>query len=295
MLTSTHALMQDPGSMLRDATPRSRHYEALTRLGRFLPRRRGLRKLTRALGAIFGRTAITLHHEAGFDFRFRLDDPYWTPLLFADYDYEPEIAHAIETSDAEVFVDAGANKGYWTACALTRFNKVISVEASPTTYRELLQNARGAETLNAAVYSESGYSFELIRSEVRHGHAYLRHLAPAWKDRIPDDRVEMVDTVTLDELVERGKKVLVKLDVEGAEIEALKGAERILQEGATILFEEHAKDRTCSVTRYLMNRGLEIRYYDRQLKTCEEVLAVKKQLSKGYNFTATRLETSTDA
>ena len=54
--------------------------------------------------------------------------------------------------------------------------------------------------------------------------------------------------IALDDLVDDGKvsasgKYLIKLDVEGVEIEAIKGGARLLQGDSVILCEEHGGDR----------------------------------------------------
>ena len=65
--------------------------------------------------------------------------------------------------------------------------------------------------------------------------------------------------LALDNLIDDGKvaatgKYLIKLDVEGVEIEAIKGGARLLQTDSVIMCEEHGSDRTHAVSRYILEQ-----------------------------------------
>ena len=65
--------------------------------------------------------------------------------------------------------------------------------------------------------------------------------------------------VALDNLLDDGKvspggKFLIKLDVEGVEIEAIKGGARLLQGDSVILCEEHGNDPHHTVSRYILEQ-----------------------------------------
>ncbi|MBW8852818.1 MAG: FkbM family methyltransferase, partial [Bradyrhizobium sp.] len=47
-------------------------------------------------------------------------------------------------------------------------------------------------------------------------------------------------------------KYLVKLDVEGVEVEAIKGGARLLEADSVIMCEEHGSDRSHAVSRYIL-------------------------------------------
>jgi hypothetical protein len=66
-----------------------------------------------------------------------------------------------------------------------------------------------------------------------------------------------VPVLALDDLIDDGKipasgKYLIKLDVEGVEIEAIKGGARLLQTDSVIMCEEHGSDRSHAVSRYIL-------------------------------------------
>ena len=65
--------------------------------------------------------------------------------------------------------------------------------------------------------------------------------------------------LALDNLLDDGKispqgKYLIKLDVEGVEIEAIKGGTRLLQGDSVILCEEHGNDPAHTVSRYILDQ-----------------------------------------
>ena len=87
------------------------------------------------------------------------------------------------------------------------------------------------------------------------------------------DDGEEVPVIALDNLVDDGKvsasgKYLIKLDVEGVEIEAMKGGARLLQGDSVILCEEHGGDRAHTVSRYILEQTpLSLMVYDPRIPT----------------------------
>lgn len=159
------------------------------------------------------------------------------------YDFEtPEIQWAIAQAAAGgILIDVGANIGVFTvACARAAGDRgrVIAVEPSPATYEKLritcdrlqLANVR---LLRAAAAEENG------RRQFVAGVDVLRqHLADARRTR--GDRLIEVDALTLDTIcgADTGAVRLVKVDVEGHEVDVLRGAGRILHNGRAALVVE---------------------------------------------------------
>jgi len=110
---------------------------------------------------------------------------------------------------------------------------------------------------------------------------------------------EDVPVITLDNLIDDGKvapsgKYLIKLDVEGVEIEAIKGGTRLLQADSVILCEEHGSDRTHAVSRYILDQTpLTLIVYDpasRRLEAVTELSIldrIKVSTNVGYNVFGT--------
>ena len=79
--------------------------------------------------------------------------------------------------------------------------------------------------------------------------------------------------IALDNLLDDGKisvsgKYLIKLDVEGVEIEAIKGGARLLQGDSVLLCEEHGNDPRHTVSRYILEQTpLKLIVYDPRSKS----------------------------
>lgn len=198
---------------------------------------------------------VRLNEDAIFAIPFC--DSYWSRLLNRRYDYEEEIEVFLRTAAPSryFFVDCGANFGYWSVLASSRpfgAQGALAIEASGANARRLGRNAdlngNRFHCLNAAVASETG-GFARITGE-RHEKFGTVQVARSEPD--------CVGTVSLDGLVETGLidaslPVVVKLDVEGVEIEALNGARSLLAGECLVICEEHGSDRTHGVSRHLMN------------------------------------------
>jgi FkbM family methyltransferase len=115
----------------------------------------------------------------------------------------------------------------------------------------------------------------------------------------PDDSsstrpVEFVSTTTIDALWKRefdfGSPMVVKLDVEGMEIQALMGGEDAVKGGCLVIFEDHGSDDECEVTKYFLGKDLDVFCYQkdrlRRVRCVDDVRAIKSQKAIGYNFFA---------
>jgi FkbM family methyltransferase len=239
--------------------------------------------------------AITLNPDAVFAFPY--GDGYWSKLLSRDYCYERELELLfLGSRDIDyVLIDCGANYGYWSVLVSSwpfGSHKAIAIEPSSSNFPKLLNNAR----LN-------GNRFEAMKNAVgaSRGTARLsgtKHEALSIVGDVGADGEE-VPVIALDNLIDDGKiavkgKYLVKLDVEGVEIEAIKGGARLLQTDSMLLCEEHGSDRNHNVSRYILgSTPLKLFIYDPASGRFEVVsdLAIldriKVTTNVGYNVFAT--------
>jgi FkbM family methyltransferase len=130
-----------------------------------------------------------------------------------------------------MYFDIGANIGKWTAENLNTADKIIVVEASPSTYYKLTQNLSNLNRdniicLNLAVCDNNNnpVTFYNCRTDT------ISTINKEWltdeKSRFCNiDRYEeiTVDTITIDRMISLfGEPELIKVDVEGGEYECIK-------------------------------------------------------------------------
>lgn len=257
--------------------------------------------------------------EAGSRFCFDLSDPYWSRLLADGYVYEPEIEHMFRLfhDRAFLFLDCGANYGYWSvyatgatvsgAEARTRgggCRAAVAVEAWLPNFVRLEETAAANgwrfATLHRAVLDADGRPVGMGSGAPHHASRSLALAAGAGEVE-QDSRVGSIGLDTLLAIAERNagpqadageSLVVVKLDVEGVEEQALKGAEALWERELLIIYEDHFKDREHTSTRVLLGElGMSIFHIDDD-GAASEILepgaldAIKTQRGRGYNFAA---------
>lgn len=130
--------------------------------------------------------------------------------------------------DTDVFIDVGANEGIYTCIAAARGVHVCAIEPEPGNLKFLTSNVQRngfahVEVFPVAVSSDPGVaSF--------YGDGVIASLSPQWHNWRPSfSRLTPVNT--LDNLFAGrwpDKRLFFKVDVEGAEIEAMAGAAELL-------------------------------------------------------------------
>jgi FkbM family methyltransferase len=198
---------------------------------------------------------VMLNSDAAFSFPY--GDGYWSKLLNRTFAYEDELELLLlDSKDVDyTLIDCGANYGYWSVMVSSkRFgaHKAIAIEPSSLNYDRLAHNAKingnRFETIRAAIGSKRG---KARLSGTKHEQLSIVGA--------PEAGGEDVDVIALDDLVTDGKiaaqgKYLIKLDVEGVEIEAMKGGQRLAQTDTVFICEEHGNDPTHAVTRYIVEQ-----------------------------------------
>jgi FkbM family methyltransferase len=239
--------------------------------------------------------AIKLNADATFEFPY--GDGYWSKLLNRSYRYEDELELLFRGSAAIDFtlIDCGANYGYWSvlvSSAPLGSHRAIAIEPSSQNFAKLKNNA-----------AINGNRFELMKCAIgaARGTARLsgtKHEAFSIAGN-PASGGEDVPVIALDNLLDDAKvsvggRYLVKLDVEGVEIDAIKGGTRLLQADSMILCEEHGNDPRHTVSRYILEQTpLRLIVYDpasRRLETVTELSIldrIKVSSNVGYNVFAT--------
>jgi FkbM family methyltransferase len=237
---------------------------------------------------------VRLNSDATFAFPY--GDGYWSKLLNRSFAYENELELLFQESvDVDyTLLDCGANYGYWSVLVSSKpfgSHKAIAIEPSGQNFPKLANNAR-----------INGNRFEAMKCAIgaARGTARLsgtKHEAFSIAGSQTDG--EEVPVIALDNLIDDGKvaaggKFLIKLDVEGVEIEAMKGGTRLLQGDSVILCEEHGNDPQHTVSRYILEQTpLKLIVYDPRSNRLETVIdlsildRIKVSTHVGYNVFGT--------
>src|SRR4030095_6099777 len=149
---------------------------------------------------------------------------------------EDELIQSFCPNKGDTFIDIGAHIGRYTLISSRRvgtIGKVIAIEADPENFKILcrnieLNNASNVTSLNATVYSDKR-RIMFYKSDKLGNSIYNTLLS----ERLGYETFLEVETDTLDKLIEsihiKPENInWIKIDVEGAELEVLKGATNIL-------------------------------------------------------------------
>ncbi|NHV98517.1 MAG: FkbM family methyltransferase [Thaumarchaeota archaeon] len=166
-------------------------------------------------------------------------------------------------NDRDVFVDIGANVGYYTVLAAKKVGTkgvVFAIEPVAETARILKLNLRLNDIRNVIIINKAAWHRpEKIRIHIPifHGGRFYG-LSTALKPATTSID-EIVEGVPLDSLVKSSRNImLIKIDVEGAEDKVLLGAYNLLKK-ASYIYIECGKKNVAKVLRLLNEKGFSYR------------------------------------
>jgi FkbM family methyltransferase len=239
--------------------------------------------------------AIKLNSDATFEFPY--GDGYWSKLLNRSFRYEDELELLFQDSIGVDYtlIDCGANFGYWSVLASSApygSHRAIAIEPSSQNFSKLANNAEingnRFEAMRCAIGSSRGTA---RLSGTKHEAFSIAGSAAG--------RGEDVPVIALDNLLDDGRvspdgKYLIKLDVEGVEIDAIRGGARLLRGDSVLLCEEHGNDPHHTVSRYILEQTpLKLIVYDPRTNRLETVTElsildrIKVSSNVGYNVFGT--------
>jgi FkbM family methyltransferase len=158
--------------------------------------------------------------NAVLGFRQTLDASSLSPVLDDDDLYAPK--NLIEFSDNEVYVDGGSYDGdtirSFAKKVHDRFDRVYAFEPDPVTYRTLQSNFAAeprVEPIHAGLHREKGV---------------LRFKDDGSRGAIfASDGTITMPVISLDDVLGQKPVTYIKMNIEGAEIDALYGAEQAIR------------------------------------------------------------------
>jgi FkbM family methyltransferase len=171
--------------------------------------------------------------------------------------------------DGVMAVDCGANVGVHTvewAKHMTAWGNVLAIEAQERIYYALagniaINNCFNARAIHAAVSNQPGTmkipvpnyfeaaSFGSLELKHRDGTEFIGQAID-----YSDDKMIVVPTVSLDSL-NLARADLIKIDVEGMELEVLAGAARCIESLRPIVLIETIKSDRSAIAAWLTSRG----------------------------------------
>lgn len=196
---------------------------------------RGLGKLP-LLGTIYKLVWKTLAPDKlitvqtnGYSLTISTRDWAVTPILYHKHVWEPEETELVRTilRPGAVFVDVGAHVGYYTLLAsglVGQSGAVYAFEPNPHSFALLRKNMADNHAMNVFLYPRAVYE----RNETVQ---LLCDRSPASSTIMSTGsrRSVTVEAITLDSVLGDNKVDLIKMDVEGAEVHALRGMRKIIR------------------------------------------------------------------
>lgn len=180
------------------------------------------------LNTVIFKTATQFDTPFGFKMIAR---NYIANRMMMDGIFEPEEVEIIKRniSDSDVFVDVGANIGLYTCIACSLGKHVLAVEPQPQNLECLYANLSNNNWQKTDVfpiglsnepdllilYGASGPSASLVSGWAGYSSSFKRVIPVNTLDTLLANRFE-------------GKKIFIKIDVEGAEYNVLRGALKTL-------------------------------------------------------------------
>jgi FkbM family methyltransferase len=222
---------------------------------------------------------------------------------------EEEIVNYLKINDNETFVDVGANVGAYSLKIASDYKskgiKVIAIEAHPANYKALCKNIdinkfTNIHAINKAVSDHKGIVTMYERKN-------LKRIIPEWYtihetfspgvdlavvneegNTLPqnqkgsghqlDKRYSIeVESDTLDAILDNYKVDFIKIDIEGAEVEALKGATNTLDRLRKIIVEIH-ENNFDKVKHILEDHNFEIEIITNKIKKSEGFVVGTKKM-----------------
>jgi FkbM family methyltransferase len=268
---------------------------------------RGFWQAIHFLARFFSPENAVIVSDGKWKFKIYLGDRYWTRWLIDGFTYEDEIAKVLDRilGPQSLFIDCGANNGYWSLYAASRIGlngRVVAIEAGEENFRRLLENMelnRGSfQAMRKAIFSQSDLNLQFRT----HGlwHASNTCVYDARDTQSGGYVLESVASITIDDVFKeiffnQLGEVVIKIDVEGAEIAALRGAEKLIADGALVIYEDHGLDLACQVTDHILREcNLEVYFLRRddelivKVVDIKQLVKLKKQSHRGYNLLAAR-------
>lgn len=194
--------------------------------------------------------------------------------------HEEDILQFFAPKMGDVVIDVGAAFGFYTLISSMNVGskgKIVAIEAQPDSFEMLNYNVRlngltNVVTLNYAVYSSMG------RFKLYSNYSLMAERSHKSKHKFVEVEGRTLDYL-LSEYVQIKQVNWIKIDVEGAELEVLKGAHYILSNSKDIrvLIEIHGEENYDPIKRFLRSYDFKIEF-EKKYDTGDRHIILKKCL-----------------
>ena len=163
---------------------------------------------------------------------------------FGDY-HELNIINKFTKKNKILFLDCGCNYGFYSfyVASLSEKNKIISIEASKNTLEEFNRNLdlnkfKNVISLNKAVSDIDDKTITFNESE-KDWESSIVHQNYNFRE------ISIISTIKIDTLVKKydfeNYKIIIKLDIEGNEMSAIKGSLELVKNSSPLIIIEFSK------------------------------------------------------
>jgi FkbM family methyltransferase len=192
---------------------------------------------------------------------------------------EPQVWKELSKIRGNLFADVGAASGMYSVRLSSHFRRVYAFEPNPnvlpvlrrriedkskrniTVFPMALSDANGQAEFYLDAHEGFGGSADTLLKIFKYNPGPDPYRGPAYT--YTGKKSVTVPVATYDSKIE-GQAALVKIDVEGAEFQVLKGAEKALREGRvkSIMVELHDQDRQGELESLLSGYGFKLKQLD---------------------------------
>jgi len=177
------------------------------------------------------------------------------PIVVARQSHEPVLSALVRRIRGQLFIDVGANIGYYPRLLESNFSRIIAVEPDPLTYAYLKKLIpKNCRSVNAAVAESDGFTLLYRHPDTESSRTAY---ANSWKAV----KVPMVSICTL--LGDDTSADLVKVDAEGAEMQVLRGAVPVMRRIRSWAIERHTHTQKDELVSFMKQHGYDCKWLDR--------------------------------
>lgn len=196
---------------------------------------------------------LAVLNRGGYSLEVNLNDHvgYWTYISQTPFEQSVyRLATSMKLGANDAILDIGANIGLASIPYCTEHGcELVAVEASKQNAAHLLRNAAMNNVrmiTHVVALTSSEYAGQYLSLFLKSGNLGANSLFASWAPSIGKSKVEKVPSTTLDALINENDLIdrikIIKIDVEGAELQVLRGGMNFLAKNKAPILMEYRLD-----------------------------------------------------